>query len=158
MSSVKLATEPANDGLIFDAERNRILDMDGVKIRSMDDCNKEQVHVPDIIEQNGREQAWAHTLVDSPSTTSTLIGQMPGEGNRMHYHPEWDEWWYIVKGEWIWNIEGEEKKVKEGDVIFIERNRIHKITASGKELAIRLAVSRADVDHVYEKEDYLERK
>ena len=154
MSSVKLATEPANDGLIFDAERNRILDMDGVKIRSMDDCNKEQVHVPDIIEQYGREQAWANTLVDSPSTTSTLIGQMPGEGNRMHYHPEWDEWWFIIEGRWEWSIDDKVIEVKAGDVVFIERNRPHKITAIGDKMAIRMAVSRADVDHVYLPENF----
>ena len=87
MSSLSTATTPASDDLLFDAERNRILEMDGVKTRSMDECNKEQVHVPDIINHFGREKAWAHTLVDSPSTTSTLIGQMPGEGNRMHFHP-----------------------------------------------------------------------
>ena len=26
----------------------------------------------------------------------TLIGQLPGEGNRLHYHPKWNEW--IQKG------------------------------------------------------------
>ena len=41
------------------------------------------------------------------------------------------------------------KIVKKGDVVFIERNRKHKITAIGNEIAIRLAVSRADVEHVY---------
>jgi len=46
------------------------------------------------------------------------------------------------------------KKVKEGDVIFIERNRKHKIISNDKYLSIRLAVSRADVDHVYEAGDY----
>ena len=42
MSSVNVATNPGSSDLLFDAERNRILDMDGVKIRSMDECNKEQ--------------------------------------------------------------------------------------------------------------------
>ena len=46
------------------------------------------------------------------------------------------------------------RKVKEGDVIFIERNRKHKIISNDKYLSIRLAVSRADVDHVYEAGDY----
>ena len=34
------------------------------------------------------------------STCGTLIAQMPGEGNRLHHHTDWDEWWYIVEGEW----------------------------------------------------------
>jgi quercetin dioxygenase-like cupin family protein len=40
--------------------------------------------------------------------------------------------------------------VKKGDIVFIERNKRHKITAIGNEQAIRLAVSRDDVDHIYE--------
>ena len=36
----------------------------------------------------------------------------------------------------------------------INRNRKHKITAVGKKMAIRLAVSRADVDHVYDSDNY----
>ena len=79
---------------------------------------------------------------------------MPGEGNRKHYHSDWDEWWYIIKGEWEWNIEGTPKIVKKGDLVFIERNRVHKITATGNKMAIRLAVSREDVDHIYQEEDF----
>ena len=79
---------------------------------------------------------------------------MPGEGNRMHYHHNWDEWWYIVQGEWEWTVEGIIKKVKKGDIVFIERNKKHKIQAIGNSMSIRMAVSREDVDHVYDIEDY----
>ena len=78
---------------------------------------------------------------------------MPGEGNRRHHHPDWNEWWYIVEGEWEWEIEGKIKKIVEGDIVFMEKNRKHKITASGSSRAIRMAVSRADVAHVYEAKD-----
>ena len=74
---------------------------------------------------------------------------MPGEGNRLHYHTDWDEWWYIIKGTWEWYVEGVSMKVTQGDVVFIERNKKHKITAVGPGQSIRLAVSREDVDHVY---------
>ena len=53
-----------------------------------------------------------------------------------------------------WNIEGKPKKVVKGDVVFINRNRKHKITAIGEKMAIRLAVSRSDVDHVYDPDNY----
>ena len=49
---------------------------------------------------------------------------------------------------------GVENIISEGQVIFIERNKIHKITASGKDAAIRLAVIRYDVAHVYTENDY----
>lgn len=134
---------------IVDADRQRILKEDGVLKNIMEDFNKEIANIDKIIESFGRESSWSHTLVNSPSTCGTLIAQMPGEGNRMHHHPDWDEWWYIVEGEWEWNIEGSAKTVRKDDVVFIERNRKHKITAKGDKMAIRLAISRADVAHIY---------
>ena len=139
---------------IADADRKRILQQDGVMLNIMDEFNKEISQVNGIIDKYGRESSWSYTLVNSPSTCGTLIAQMPGEGNRMHHHTEWDEWWYIIEGEWEWMIEGEPKIVKKGDVVFIERFRKHKITAVGDKMAIRLAVSRADVDHVYDSKDF----
>lgn len=59
-------------------------------------------------------------------------------GNRRHYHPAWNEWWYIVAGTWKWEIEGQEMFVKEGDVVFIPKLKIHKITAVGDRPAVRL--------------------
>ena len=143
-----------NNEMIADADRERILNEDGVQSNNLHEFNKEVADINEIIKKNGRDSSWSHTLVNSESTCSTLIAQMPGEGNRMHYHPDWDEWWYIVEGEWDWTIEGRPKKVVKGDVVFIHRNRKHKITATGKKMAIRLAVSRADVDHVYDSDKY----
>ena len=78
---------------------------------------------------------------------------MPGEGNRLHYHNDWDEWWYILRGEWDWEIEGKIKRVKAGDVVFIDRNRLHKITAAGAAQAVRMAVSRDLVAHIYPEQE-----
>ena len=138
---------------VVDADRHRILMQDGVLKNIMNEFNKEISNIDRIIDLYGRKSSWSHTVVNSPSTCGTLIGQMPGEGNRMHHHPDWDEWWCIVEGEWEWIIEGEAKKVKKGDIVFIDRNRKHKITAIGDKMAVRLAVSRADVRHIYEAGD-----
>ena len=43
-------------------------------------------------------------------------------------------------------------RVKKGDFVFIPKNNWHKITAVGDESAIRLAVSREGVEHVYRDE------
>jgi CMP-N,N'-diacetyllegionaminic acid synthase len=139
---------------IQDADRERILIEDGVKDNFMNEYNKEINHIDDIINKHGFNKSWSHTLINSLSNCVTLIAQMPGEGNRMHYHHSWDEWWYIIQGDWEWIVEGEIKKVTKGDVVFIERNKKHKIKAIGNSMSIRLAVSREDVDHVYENEDY----
>jgi len=143
------------DNLIYDANREVILVEDGVVKNEMFSYNKEKVSIKKIIQSNSKTESWSHTVINSPSNSATLIAQMPGEGNRMHYHHDWDEWWYIIEGKWEWLIEGEKKRINAGEVIFIERNRKHKITAVGNKMAIRLAVSRNDVDHVYTSSSYL---
>ena len=140
--------------LTSDADVPQILKMDGISNLVLDESNKEVTSIPELIKKYGSLNSWSHTLINSQSNSATLICQMPGEGNRRHFHPEWDEWWLIIQGEWIWEIEGVENKISEGQVIFIERNKIHKITANGNDAAIRLAVSRYDVAHVYTENDY----
>ena len=137
-----------------DADVPRILKMDGVGSFCLDQANEEIVSIPEIIERYGRDRSWSHTLINSQSNSATLICQLPGEGNRMHHHPDWDEWWYIVEGRWEWNIEGAKKSICPGEIVLINRNRKHQITAVGEKVAIRLAVSRYDVDHVYEEDEY----
>ena len=142
------------EDLISDADVKRILSGDGVSFNNQEEPNQEVLVLKDIIEKNSQEVSWSHTVINSSSNSATLIAQLPGEGNRKHHHPDWDEWWYIVQGEWTWSIEGEDRTIKEGEIVFIERGRKHQITASGKKMAIRLAVSRYDVDHVYEEDHY----
>ena len=130
-----------------------ILKKDGVKILDFEEENVGITNVAEIIKQYGRENSWSKRLVNTENNSATLICQLPGEGNRLHYHPEWNEWWYIIAGEWEWEIEGKKFIVKKDDVVFIRKKLIHKITAIGNESAIRLAVSRADVPNVYPKID-----
>jgi CMP-N,N'-diacetyllegionaminic acid synthase len=126
-----------------------ILAKDGVEINDLFDVNNEVVALSSILDAMPKDKSWSKRVVDTESNSMTVICQMPGEGNRRHHHPDWNEWWYIVEGEWEWEIEGKIKKIVEGDIVFMEKNRKHKITASGSSRAIRMAVSRADVAHVY---------
>jgi len=127
-----------------------ILEKDGVKVNDLFDVNNETVALSDILESMPKDVSWSKRVIDTESNSMTIICQMPGEGNRKHHHPDWNEWWYIVEGEWEWEIEGELKKIVQGEIVFMKKNRKHKITASGSNRAIRMAVSRADVAHVYE--------
>jgi len=138
------------DKMKSDANVPRILKMDGVGFSNFDEANQEKTNVYALIEKYGTSTSWSYTLADSESNSATLICQLPGEGNRMHHHPSWNEWWFIIDGEWEWNIEGKKVRIKKGDFIFMEKNRKHKITAIGEKAAIRIAVSRYDVEHVYE--------
>jgi CMP-N-acetylneuraminic acid synthetase/quercetin dioxygenase-like cupin family protein len=127
-----------------------ILAKDGVKINDLFDVNNEIVAVKEILLSMPNDVSWSKRVIDTESNSMTIICQMPGEGNRRHHHPDWNEWWYILEGQWEWDIEGEIKTVIKGDIVFMKKNRKHKITASGDSRAIRMAVSRADVAHVYE--------
>jgi CMP-N-acetylneuraminic acid synthetase/quercetin dioxygenase-like cupin family protein len=127
-----------------------ILIKDGVEINDLFDVNKEVAKLSEILEKMPTDKSWSKRVVDTESNSMTIISQMPGEGNRRHHHPDWNEWWYIVEGVWEWEIEGEIKKIYAGDIVFMKKNRKHKITAAGTSRAIRMAVSRADVAHVYE--------
>ncbi|MDM7860132.1 cupin domain-containing protein [Alteromonas sp. ASW11-36] len=132
-----------------EADVPSILKIDGIEQADFDHENAPHVHIPDLIAAKNNTNSWCHRLVNTESNSATLISQLPGQGNRKHYHPDWNEWWYIIDGEWIWEIEGKESIVKKGDFVFMPKNKVHKITATGNGPAIRLAVSRADVAHVY---------
>ncbi len=132
-----------------EVEVPEILKKDGVYKSYFDHENEPLVDIDQLLKKYGDNLSWCHRLVNTENNSATLIAQMPGEGNRLHFHPNWNEWWYILKGEWEWSIEGEKTIVKKGNFVFIEKGKRHKITAIGNEIAIRLAVSRSDVEHVY---------
>ena len=127
----------------------QILKKDGVELWDFDHENQGLSNIDEVIANMDNSVSWCRRMVNTESNSATLISQLPGEGNRLHYHPDWNEWWYIVKGQWKWEIEGQEYLVKKGDLVFIEKNKLHRITAVGNEPAVRLAVSRGDVAHVY---------
>ena len=133
-----------------------ILYKDGVENPDFLDANHSVVNIDEIIKNN--KPSWAKRLVNTENNSATLICQRPGEGNRRHYHPSWNEWWYIVDGHWKWDIEDESFIVKKGDLVFIEKGKSHQIHAIGSKPAIRLAVSREDVAHVYVGDDVKDRK
>jgi mannose-6-phosphate isomerase-like protein (cupin superfamily) len=95
--------------------------------------------------------SWAVRLVYNDRFGGVLIQQQPGEGNRMHYHPDADECWVIVSGLWEWNIEGKGVNVvSKNDMIIVEKGVKHKITCIGTEPGTRFAITAPDVNHVYD--------
>ena len=144
----------SNDNLIYDSDVSRILPSDGILNNISDSENKMKSNIDEIIESMPKDSSWSYTLVNSPSNRSTLLAQMPGEGNRRHYHDDWDEWWLIIKGEWEFEYDNKLLKAWKGDLIYLKRNTIHKIKSVGNELSIRMAVSRDDVEHIYIEKDY----
>lgn len=126
-----------------------ILVKDGILKSDFDHENLPISDIDEILDKADNSVSWCRRIVNTESNSATLISQLPGEGNRLHYHPNWNEWWYIIRGKWEWEVEGEIMQVKQGQMVFIPKNKWHKITAIGNQPAVRLAVSRADVAHVY---------
>ena len=94
--------------------------------------------------------SWAVRLVYNEKFGGVMIQQQPGEGNRLHYHPDADECWVIMRGKWEWYIEGEgTNTVTKNDIVVVKKNVKHQITCIGDEPGIRFAVTAPDVDHVY---------
>jgi quercetin dioxygenase-like cupin family protein len=133
----------------IEADVPSILLKDGVVNNNLHNVNLPVTNAAEIIASQDSSVSWSYRVVNSDSNSATIISQLPGEGNRRHYHPNWNEWWYILDGIWIWEIDGSEFTVKKGDIVFIEKGKVHKITAGGDKPAIRLAVSREDVPHIY---------
>ena len=131
-----------------------ILAKDGVHENDLHSANSEvPVNINHIRSSFDDTKSWSKRVVNTENNSATLIHQMPGEGNRNHYHPDWNEWWYIVDGQWEWNIEGKKVIVEKDDIVFIPKGKVHHITAVGDRPAIRLAVSREDVAHIYPEGD-----
>ena len=68
----------------------------------------------------------------------------------MHYHPDADECWIILEGSYRWSIDGVEQEVTVGDIVVVKEKTWHQITVIGDEPAARLAITKPDVEHIYE--------
>lgn len=130
-----------------------ILIKDGVMDGDCDHENIPLVNISQVIKTKSKRHSWFRRLINTENNSATLISQLPGEGNRWHYHPDWNEWWYIVEGQWLWEIDGKKITVKKGDIVFNGKNKLHRITAAGKKPAVRLAVSKDMIPHVYPKDN-----
>lgn len=129
---------------------HKVMHDDGVQNVNVIDFENKPVTSLDELQEKAGSPPWAVRVVYNERFGGVLIAQRPGEGNRLHYHPDADECWVILKGEWEWFIEGEgTKKVYKNDIVLVRRNRKHRIKVVGKELGIRLAITQPDVEHVF---------
>jgi CMP-N-acetylneuraminic acid synthetase/quercetin dioxygenase-like cupin family protein len=126
-----------------------ILKLDGVVNNQLFEELRVVYNLGLIMNSFSKKTSWSKRIINTKCNSATLICQLKGEGNRLHYHVDWDEWWLILRGQWLYEVEGKETVLNRGDVVLIKRGLKHKITAVSDEPAVRLAVSRADVVHVY---------
>ncbi len=62
-------------------------------------------------------------------------GLTPNGGPPLHIHPNQDEWFYVVEGEYLFQVGEDKYQMKIGDTIFLPRNVQHafvQLTEKGK--------------------------
>tara|TARA_Y100000766_G_C18917304_1_gene613005 strand:- start:6275 stop:6700 length:426 start_codon:yes stop_codon:yes gene_type:complete len=140
--------------MISDDNVNKVLQDDGVNKSILDSGNKyenlSKINIKDLQKEFNHGESWAVRVIYNDRFGGVIIKQNPGEGNRLHYHPDADECWIVLEGEYEWQIEDKVNVVKAGDIIVVRAKTWHKITAIGKEPAARLAITKPDVEHIYE--------
>ena len=137
--------------IIQDNDVSRVLKEDGVDKTFIGEEyeNLSLVQFCELKEKMG-EPPWAIRIVYNKRFGGVLICQNPGEGNRLHYHPDADECWVILEGSWEWYIDGKGKKrVEKNDIVTVKEGTPHQITCVGENPGIRFAITAPDVNHVY---------
>ena len=107
-----------------------------------------------VIEQLGEPQ-WVTSIIKDSLNTANLVYSAPGTPHDAHWHPEFDEWWTILKGELTWDL-GEKRpvyQVKEGDIMYLPRGLKHHILTQGSETSFRLAITDSEGLHVFQEGD-----
>ena len=113
-----------------------------------------RTNMDEMLEHFG-EPPWVQTVIDNDRNRVNLICQAPGMTNDAHWHPDFDEWWAVLRGELTWEV-GKNRPLidaKEGDLVFVPRGMRHHITTVGNDISLRLAVTTPGGHHVYTDDD-----
>lgn len=130
---------------------NEVLKDDGVSSVDINNYqNLNSILIEDLKKKYGYKESWAVRLTYNEVFGGVVIQQLPGEGNRLHKHPNVAECWVILKGKWKWFIEDQgDMEVSEGSIVNVPKDTFHQITCIGNEPGIRFAITAPDVEHVY---------
>ena len=131
-----------------------VLKEDGITDIKWNDLRKYENHRTISLDQLRKDLgmgSWAVRIAYNELFGGVVIQQQSGEGNRKHYHPDADENWVVMEGEWEWWIDGQgTQKVKENDIIVVPAKTRHQITCVGDKVGVRYAITKPDVEHIYE--------
>ena len=141
---------------VYDSNVVNVLKDDGVEDTNWEILQKYENQTTVSLEQLRSDLgsgSWAVRLAYNDLFGGVVIQQHPGEGNRKHMHTEADENWVILDGVWEWWIDGKgESTVKKGDFVYVPNNTWHQITCI-EGPAVRYAITKPDVEHIYLPED-----
>ena len=94
---------------------------------------------------------WSEPIVADDRNRGNLICHGPGMTNNAHWHPDFDEWWAVLKGELTWDVGSGRPLIhaRDGDIVFVPKGMRHHISTVGTGLSWRLAVTTPDAPHIY---------
>ncbi|MBN2395363.1 MAG: cupin domain-containing protein [Candidatus Atribacteria bacterium] len=72
---------------------------------------------------------------ENDSAVFEQTGLSPNGGPPLHIHPFQDEWFYVIEGEYLFQVGDDKYQMKSGDTIFLPRNVQHafiQLTEIGK--------------------------
>ena len=106
---------------------NKVLKDDGVSsIDTVNYQNLNNIDIEDLKKKFGSNKSWAVRLTFNKRFGGVAIQQLPGEGNRLHQHPNAAECWVILQGKWKWFIDGKgDMEVSEGSIINVPEKTIN---------------------------------
>ena len=96
-----------------------------------------------------------YTIIKNDINSLFSISDSPKTSSQGHWHFDFDEWWYIPKGNLEFKV-GENRpllKTKAGDVVYVPKGFRHQITTLGTEPSIRMPVTTLDNVHIWTDED-----
>ena len=80
-----------------DNDLKNVLEKDGVEEVIVGEMENLPTTNADELREKMGDGSWAARLVYNERFGGVLIQQQPGEGNRLHYHPDADECWVILE-------------------------------------------------------------
>lgn len=107
-----------------------------------------------MLARHGTGTNWGEEVVLDQRNRVNFIHSIPGSSNNPHWHPDFDEWWVVLKGELEWRVGKKDPfRAGPGDVVFVEKGYRHEIVTVSDESAVRLAVTNRAGVHIYDGDD-----
>ena len=109
--------------------------------------NRPLTRVKDVLEANG-PPPWSQKVIDDGRNNVTLIASGPGHSNDAHVHPDFNEWWLVMRGELEWEVgDYPPLQARVGDIVISPAGTRHLITTVSDHTSLRLAVSKYGSNH-----------
>ena len=108
-----------------------------------------------MLQEHLGEPRWSNVLLADDRNIATLIANSPGMSNDAHWHPDFNEWWAILKGELTWEV-GENRpliEAREGDIVLVPGGMRHRISTVGDEMSLRLPFTNTESVHIWTDDD-----